>query len=108
MNMTLPLCDTKEQMRNAIFPLLDTILQYPQPCQGSEKIIYTYQEQMDQDLLFFDPIFYFLQTDFVEIRFKFPDKKAKLVEEKKDYDLQTLVGNAGGYVGLFLGMIKKF
>ena len=32
-----------------------------------------------------------------------PPKKIKLINQVKDVDIQTVIGNAGGYVGLFLG-----
>ena len=97
-NLSLLLCDTKEKLGNATFPLLNIIDTYPGPCQGSDKIIYAYEEQMTQNIAIFD------LNDFVSIRFKIPDKMVKLVEEKKAYDFQTLVGNVGGYIGLFLGI----
>ena len=32
-----------------------------------------------------------------------PPKKIKLIDQVKAVDIQTVIGNAGGYVGLFLG-----
>ena len=33
-----------------------------------------------------------------------PPKKIKMIHQVKDVNIQTVIGNAGGYVGLFLGM----
>ena len=42
-------------------------------------------------------------TKMFEIGLLFQGKTFMLIEQTKSYDYQTLIGNAGGYVGLFLG-----
>ena len=37
-----------------------------------------------------------------------PPKKIKMIHQVKDVNIQTVIGNAGGYVGLFLGMCHFF
>ena len=37
-----------------------------------------------------------------------PPKKIKLITQVRDVDMQTVIGNAGGYVGLFLGKYQCY
>ena len=43
-------------------------------------------------------------NDTFSINIALMSKKFKLITHKKAYDLQTLIGNCGGYIGLILGM----
>ena len=38
-----------------------------------------------------------------EIQMRFEEEGYMLMEQTRDYDIQSLVGNSGGYLGLFLG-----
>ena len=41
---------------------------------------------------------------FFDVNMNFQGKTYMEIEQTQDYDLQSLIGNAGGYVGLFLGV----
>ena len=75
---------------------------HPPPCQQLEKMIYIYDE------------FSWLVDDWIldgtngtqksfEILLEFFDGTYMAIQQAKAYDGQNLVGNAGGYIGLFLG-----
>ena len=100
----LPYCTTKEQMRQIYERSIDvkTSNPHPPPCQHIEKIIYTLKEfhwlvdswindGTDKEDKIFEILIEFLDGTYMEI------------EQAKGYDGQSLVGNAGGYLGLFLG-----
>ncbi len=75
---------------------------HPPPCQQIEKIIYIFDE------------FHWLVDNWIvdgtnktekvfEILVEFLDGTYMQIQQTKAYDGQSLVGNAGGYIGLFLG-----
>ena len=38
-----------------------------------------------------------------EVKMRFEDEQFMLIEQTRGYDIQSLIGNSGGYLGLFLG-----
>lgn len=81
---------------------IKTSANHPLPCQQLEKMIYIYDE------------FNWLVDDWIldgtnktersfEILLEFFDGTYMAIQQAKAYDGQNLVGNAGGYIGLFLG-----
>ena len=44
-----------------------------------------------------------LTDDFVVLNINFQARTFKEIKQVRAYNTQTLVGNAGGYIGLFLG-----
>ena len=98
-NSSLKLCDTRNSMEQVRFNLLEE-LKYPPPCQSVEKVGYDYRETDETpnefDFLTFD-------KGSFKIDMTLQHQAFKLIEQKKAYDFQSLVGNGGGYVGLFLG-----
>ena len=92
-----PRCATKEQMKYATEFQLS---KYMLPCQSVKRILYIYDEydtlldQLDfinNTLGVFETMLEFLDNSYLEIR------------QVKAYDIQSLVGDVGGYIGLFLG-----
>ena len=105
----LPNCTTKEQMKQIYRTSVEakTSNPHPLPCQQIEKIIYTFEE------------FNWLMHSWInngnntedkvfEILIDFLDGSYMEIEQAKSYDGQSLVGNAGGYLGLFLGYRYKY
>ena len=41
--------------------------------------------------------------DIFSIAPQIPVSRFKVIEQKQAYDLQNLIGNSGGYIGVFLG-----
>ena len=72
---------------------------YPPPCQSIEKIDYHYEEveikEEDDTSLEESPWF--------RIVLLFHAQTYKEISQIKAYDSEMLVGNIGGYLGLFLG-----
>ena len=97
-------CTTKEEL-NGIFNAavnIKTSSQHPPPCNQIEKIIYFFDE------------FNWLVDNWIseatnetegmfEILLNFLDGTYMEIQHVKAYDGWSLVGNAGGYIGLFLG-----
>ena len=68
--------------------------EYSKPCQSADKIVYEYQETYPKS-----------STDNFWIAAQMPISGFKLTEQKQAYDLQNLIGNSGGYIGLILGKL---
>ena len=92
----LTMCKTKEQLANATMMLdLDYIADHlRQACLSIGDIRYTKEA--------FNPNPTWRGTNWSWISITTP-KKIKLIRQVRDVDFQTVIGNAGGYVGLFLG-----
>ena len=81
---------------------IKTSTSHPPPCQQMEKMIYIYDE------------FSWLVDDWIldstnksersfEILLEFHDGTYMAIQQAKAYDTQSLLGNTGGYIGMFLG-----
>ena len=89
----LPLCRTKEKMQE-MYSLLsaDPTKRYPPPCDTLENLQYRYN---DFDWNEMGPEWFWIYVDM-------PNKYNEILQTKA-LDVHSLVGNCGGYVGLFLG-----
>ena len=67
---------------------------YPLPCQSIESLTYDYSETKGVDNN--------EQSRFMVI-VHFPNLKYRQIAHVQEYDVESLVGNIGGYIGLFLG-----
>ena len=67
---------------------------YPSPCQGIENLSYDYSEKSGIDSGA-EPRFMVLVH--------FPNRKYRQITHVQEYDIESMVGNIGGYLGLFLG-----
>jgi hypothetical protein len=75
------------------------------PCQMVEKMAYSYHELDGMA----NNNEYVEETDKVnenlfQVMIEFQGETFMKITQTRDYDLQSLVGNAGGYIGLFLGV----
>ena len=95
----LPKCSAKEQIKQ--FYELNLTGQYP-PCKHIQKVLYTYEElnYIEYNLLepsensndiYFNVVILFEDSSFMEIK------------HVRAFDIQSLIGNSGGYLGLFTG-----
>ena len=118
-----PYCNTKEKMGKANLDWSKRLLpSFKPPCQHVEKVLYEYQEYDEKDL---DPagiqfgtnssgavdLESFLMLNSTNhttfsINLALQGDKFKVIIHKKAYDLQTLIGNCGGYIGLILGKLR--
>ena len=112
-NTKYPICDDKNKMAEANVYFDDRDKLSP-PCQHIEKVLYDYQEYEFEDIFgteglsdidLYDKDTYAMmnKNDTFSIKFALMSKKFKLITHKRAYDLQTLIGNCGGYIGLILG-----
>ena len=109
MNSELPLCQ-KQQLTKIRIKLYQLRNNNP-PCQAIEKILYTYDET--DGLENFDEtisetrkqlgIRYDI-SDIFQVMLTFQGSTYMEITQIRAYDGQSLIGNAGGYVGLFLGV----
>ena len=96
-NTTFPDCKNQEQIGNAsnFFAEID---EYEGPCRQVEKMLYFYDEYEESFHLNddadngYDLVLNFQGNTFMEI------------EQVRAYDFQNLIGNGGGYIGVFLGV----
>ena len=94
-NKDMEICDTKEKISQANFDL--TGRERPiKPCSSAPTIIFSYDEYE----------YNFKGPEWFHVILQYPNqyKETKMVQA---IDLQTVIGNAGGYIGLFLGRINS-
>ena len=91
----LRICNSKEKMKEASHDLMSTSKQ-KKACTSSGSIIYTYDEN-DINIK---------GSDWFHIMIWLPDQYKEIVMVRA-VDIETVIANAGGYIGLFLGMVTK-
>lgn len=97
LNSSLPFCKNSSEALDK----LNEIVKKIQPCRKIEKVLFSFNEyynNIDKEDLGVDE-----NTDVLEFSFLFQGSTFTEIEQIRSYSLQSLVGNAGGYVGLFLG-----
>ena len=92
------MCSGKEKMNEAIFDFLMIHDMSVKPCTTLHNVNYRYEEADYENKR--------IQNRF-NIEIVFPDSFKEIVQVKA-VDIQTVIGNAGGYVGLFCGNIILF
>ena len=106
---TFAVCLTQEKMDE-----IDTAFQmemwgkaleeYDPPCQRIEKLLWEYEEISYKHDSIVDSSFYPKENvSYYALSMQFFDISYKQIEQIRAYDFQSLIGNAGGYIGLFLG-----
>ena len=97
-NSNSPICKSQNHMK--MFATFNSS-HYRPPCQSIQKILYAYEEYgiledwTDEWTSEIDDIF--------EVMFEFTDGTYMEIEQVRDYGVQDVVGDIGGYLGLFLG-----
>ena len=99
-SIDLPVCSTKENLKKVAPPTPEDLNKYPPACRAISKLQFDYQDiDEDDDIIEgvngTDPHFSLSITAL--------DTTFKLIELVRAYDIQSLIGNAGGYIGIFLG-----
>lgn len=67
---------------------------YPSPCQNIENLSYDYSEKSGVDSR---------RDARLMVLVHFPNRKFRQITHVQEYDIESMVGNIGGYIGLFLG-----
>ena len=85
-------CATQKQIVGARYEFADVTNSYNVPCQEMSNIVYDYQK-----------VVYNTTNAGFNFRVIYPEKM-KIISQARSVDFHTLIGNIGGYIGLFLGM----
>ena len=98
-SIDLPICLTKETMKEVAPPTPEDLNNHAPACRAISKLQFDYQDiDEEEDIVDGnggDPHFSLSITAL--------DTTFKLIELVRAYDVQSLIGNAGGYIGIFLG-----
>ena len=89
-----PICNSSEKMKMAFSP--ENLPPIMDPCQSADKIVFEHADQ-------YVPASNWLPADSIKVGVDMQVSRIKVIEQKRAYDLQTLIGNSGGYIGLLLG-----
>jgi hypothetical protein len=88
-----PICNSSEKMKMSLSWSHHQIMQ---PCQSADKIEF---EHMDK----YVPVSDFVPADSFVVSVEMRVSGIKVIEQKRAYDFQSLIGNCGSYIGLLLG-----
>ena len=94
-NSEKPLCTSKEQIADSRYDYIRMASRYyPVPCEGMSNIIFSFDKFGDaaESNIPSSPSLFITYP-----------KTTRLVTQFKSVDLHALIGNIGGYIGLFLG-----
>ena len=89
----LEVCDSKESMEKTGFDLIESD-KPKKACTSASIITFTYDEYDDHD------------KDTFSVKLTYPHQYKEVVMVRA-VDLQTAIGNAGGYIGLFIGKVVQ-
>ena len=93
----LPLCSSKEKMKQSMINInSDIIERYPPPCRSAEKISYGFVEEAAANCSG-------LCFGVVKFTLNLFNDRYKEITQTKAIDFHAVVGNSGGYIGLFCG-----
>ena len=109
LNTTAPICSGMKIQNTT--RLLSNLNGTTEPCQSIEKFMYLYQsssgldfyEETLEEAMRFNGTIYD-KSGIFHVMVTFQGATFMDITQSRAYDAQSLVGNAGGYVGLFLGV----
>jgi hypothetical protein len=91
MYQKFPICNTLEQMKKSYFDISSLPSDdYLVPCQGIPDVPYTYTQPFHN------------KTKGFTISVIYPNN-VKIIKQSQAVDVHSLIGNIGGYIGLFIG-----
>ena len=96
--MDLPKCSAQKEYDDIVDTIYDWT-KHNNPCIAIEKIYDSFDEDDQSSLVDEDPT----RKGMFWLQFYFPDKRFVEVIYTQEYNLEGFIGNAGGYLGLFLG-----
>ena len=98
-SIDLPICSTKENMQKVSPPTPEDLNDFTPACRAISKLQFDYQD-IDEDEI---EVGGNSETPHFSLSITALDTTFKLIELVRAYDIQSLIGNAGGYIGIFLG-----
>ena len=89
-----PICNTQEEIKRSTFGLLEIKSKkgYVKPCLGMSKVDFQYSTDSSE-----------LNETWFGLYMVYPEQM-KIISQSQAVDFHSLVGNIGGYIGLFLGI----
>ena len=88
----IPICNTKREMKQWVNMVANIKHKYPnQPCQQMPRIDFEIETR------------FIVNEGILGIFVEYPEH-AKVITQSRAVDINTLIGNIGGYIGLFLGI----
>ena len=104
-NRSEPLCTTKKSLHDLLTMITDTAYRknggmYKEPCRSIEKTKLQFTELDIQSAT--EPL-EDKEDGWVAIDFSISNRKFTEIKQVRKYDYQSLIGNAGGYIGIWLG-----
>ena len=102
---SVPICQSQKEFMGLKLPRLMTIGtsfldDYPKPCREIQNIISTAEETTLSESEANDWDF---PVPFISFEFHFKTGTFKVIQSVRAFDGESLIGNLGGYLGLFLG-----
>ena len=91
-----PLCGTKNELKDSVVEKSKFAAKFLLPCQELSQLAYKHTVENSYPS--------FTKGTFA-VAVLFPDKK-KVITQSQKLDIHSLIGNIGGYIGLFLGKKK--
>ena len=99
-DIDLPICPTHETLKQVAPPTPEDLNGYPPACRAISKLQFDYQD-IDEDEGMMNE--HSQKHPQFSLSITALDTTFKLIELVRAYDIQSLIGNAGGYIGIFLG-----
>ena len=92
-----PVCKNRSKMKEAIYNLDDIADNFLPPCQEVSHLSYTHSPIRSSK--------YYFKNNVYPLTISYPEK-IKMITQSQAIDVHSLIGNIGGYIGLFLGMFQ--
>ena len=94
----LPFCESNDLRKNFINSPNDVITKFDPPCQSITKVQFEYEDLYDGEYEFSENV-----DEIIIIGIDIMDQLFNQIEQTSAYNIDNLVGDIGGYFGLFLG-----
>jgi hypothetical protein len=102
-NTPLSTCSKTEEMAKFRWPTYHDLKRFPLPCNVIETIQFDYEEVDSYISAGKGYVGKKNVTSWFGISIYFPELSYKEIQQEQAYDIESFVGDAGGYIGLFLG-----
>ena len=101
LNSDLRYCSENKEMKKFKWPSYKDLQKFPLPCNIIEKLQYEYDEVDGKGLPESEDKNN--SSSWFGVTLFFPEPSYKEIKQAQEYTIESFVGNAGGYIGLFLG-----
>ena len=91
-------CTSARQLKQ--FYEMKGVRRYTVPCRRMTQITYLYSEKFSE---YYNTRFNKVSRNYFYVSLMFPDSRYKQILLVRDFNMQSLIGNAGGYIGICVG-----